>query len=393
MNPNPLEPRRPAQRFLRHQGRIVLPVEPLSPQYTRNHDPKKRAGTRSDLWLVGILLVNLIGLGLIAYKKLPLNLMPQTGALLVVVALGLVVGISGARRRHWLIRVFLVVLGFAAAVAACVLVPSLEGLNLWTAWQETTRQVSQLNNLPVGDAHGFNQGSELRERLLAQFPFLDQFLQGPIDAWTERSVTKWANDLSQSAGGDLAALTTLRQAYQPFWNNQLEKAELEWFERSYHGLAPGDFSLASRIRQSARKDDAWARQTHSWESAWAERTVTVTLTETDRLLLTDPGQASSRLRQVAHDLANLDRYPHLQDKLLAARRKAFLNAFESGKRQARSLLAQDRFQVASDLAQRLHATLLDEAAVSGLADEFAIFCENYRFLADLARQAGKSDPK
>jgi hypothetical protein len=403
MNPNPLEPWQPQERRPRARDPIwapavISPRQPLSPPV-----PPARPATRSDLWLVGILLVNLIGLGLIAWRKLPSNQLPLIASSLGCLALGLCTGITIARFHHVIIRCFFVILGLAFAGAAVLFVPSAElqkinaewkiipGMNLWTAFQETNRQAALLEALPAGDAEGFEEGRQLREAIGKQFPFFEPQLRQPQDAWIARSVPGWERSLAELPPGDVGGFVSLRKAYQPFWSSQLEIAEARWFERTYRDLRPGDFEMARRLRELVNA--SLADSARSWEREWADRTVDAALSDMRPLLQTDPYQVSARLRKIAQNLEVLDRHTAVQEKVLAERRKAFLAVLEAIQRQARMLISNDRYQGLTDLAQEFKKNMEKEATIVGLSKECADFCESCAFLAELARMAGHRDSK
>src|SRR5262249_4726235 len=169
-NPNPLEPWRPVGRTPSPHPSIRLPSPTSSwgPEPPRPSEPAQVL--RMDQLLLVVLLLNLVALGLIAFKKLPFSQAPQILSVLLLVALGLGAGITWARNRHWVIRLTLVAAGIGLAVAAWWFVPTTGGLSLWMAEQEAGRCLAELENLPIGDADAYQKNLDAREETVAQFP-------------------------------------------------------------------------------------------------------------------------------------------------------------------------------------------------------------------------------
>ncbi len=128
-NPNPLERSRLAKRPPPFTDSPPLPAPrpPWMPSLAR---PKREVPTlRLDHILLAILLVNLLVLGAIAIKHLGITQSPQIICMVVAIAFGLVLGVTRARLRHVVVRIWWVVLGVGLAAAAWWFVPTIGGLN------------------------------------------------------------------------------------------------------------------------------------------------------------------------------------------------------------------------------------------------------------------------
>src|SRR5262249_636409 len=178
-------------------------------------------------------------------------------------------GIRAAGNRHWLFRILCVAVGLGLAAGAWWFVPALGGMNLWTAEHEGTRLLAELETMPIGDGKAYQANLAAREAIVTQFPAFENRFEGPAKTWLVRSLDQWEKDLARLPAGNLAGLEELRSGYDPFLSVGLESAELAWFERTYAALKPGDFKTARTVRAHLRKHEFWAKQTRSWEEAWA----------------------------------------------------------------------------------------------------------------------------
>jgi hypothetical protein len=379
---------------------------------------------------------------------LPDSHLPRIVATLLPLGLGLIVAVAVARRCRW----FVGLAWFGAAVGLAVLawcfVPTTSGRNLWSARQEASRLVAELEALPACDRQGYAASKGARQALINDFPefksdveqaedgwanrsaalwesdlgrlepkdaagvealrqayhplFGDRFptlkprLEKAENAWLNRSIAAWENDLEQLKPQDYAGLEALRQAYKPFFRDrvqQLEAAELAWLGRSYSSLPPGNVDAVRRARACWSSRDGGKEEIHGWESAWADRTAAAVVKDVGPGLKKDPDAASTRLRAAADELRDLGEYPAAQEKVLAARRQAVQARLELARIQLRELVAADRYQAAAADADKLATGWEAEARAVGLTDELTRLRQGYAFLADLARQAGKPDPK
>jgi hypothetical protein len=344
-------------------------------------------------------LLNLGLVGAIAFRKLPANLAPPIASVLVLVALGLILGISVARNRHWIIRFFAVAFASGLAFLAWWLVPSWGGVSQWEARNQAARLLNELSALIPGDSDAYQNNLNARNHLLEQFPDYEEQFKKPAAAWLQSSVGKWQTKLSSLSPADFSALGELRKAYEPLFDEEvdsvdvktaLEKAELDWVERTYRSLKPGDFPTAKKLRAIARSDQQWTVQIKSCEDAWAERTVKSVLQETNPLLKSDPQTVALRLRKLAQDLASLDSHDAIQERLKTARLKAFRAALHDAMAKEIECLSQDKYQEIATISHQLKKQLTDEAKTLGVEAELTRFTESCDFIVELARLAGKS---
>jgi hypothetical protein len=338
-----------------------------------------------------ILLVNLVALGAIAIKYLSLVQAPQIVCMVVAVGVGLTLGISWARLRHWSIRAALIAGGLVVAAAAWWFVPTFAGINRWTAENEARRLHAELETMPVGDGVAYQANLEARDRLLAEFPDLGSRFEEISRAWEEQSYEDWKKRLETLAPGDVEGLKKLRDSYAVLHNADLEEAELAWFGRTYTDMTPGDIAVARAARSAIRSHPYWTKQIETWEGAWAARTVAEAVAKAESRLSSDPARASADLHQLAMDLKSLAPHENVQQKLMTARRQAFQASMAATQRQALRLMRDEQYQAASAEVLKLKNELSGEAEALGLDTELAQIVDGYGFLADLARQAGQPD--
>jgi hypothetical protein len=287
-------------------------------------------------------------LAAVAFAQMPSGHTPRILSALALLGLG--VGFAGSAALRWRWRLGLSCLGAGVGLATLAwwLVPTTGGLSLWTAQGAASRHVAELETLAPGDTAGFLQGRAAREQLADQFP-----------------------------------------AFQ----SRLQQAETDWFARTYLHLKPGDFEAASRARASARSNSFWTLWLRLGEADWARRTAEMAIAEAEPMRQTDPARASARLQATARDLAAFGEYPVEQAKLLRARQWACRSRLEVARQEVRKLLAEDRYQAAADLAERLGEEGGREAQAVGEAAELKRFQESCAFLAELSARAKQPPPK
>ena len=116
--------------------------------------------------------------------------------------------------------------------------------------------------------------------------------------------------------------------------------------------------------------------------------------EAKSLSAKDPLKASAQLRVTMEDLASwLDRYPTARKRLLEGRRRIVLDRLDTARKEGRQLIKEDCFQAAEKMAEELLSLWGKEAQVVGIHAELVRLRDSYGYLADLARRAGKKDPK
>jgi hypothetical protein len=393
---NPFEPWRPPPER--------TPTEPRQPPESEQRDTLRRLaferwpsvtspqGLLPSNWLTLFVLVCLGAFGAYLLFALPGHHLPRIAFTLLALALGFGVALSLPNWRRWRTRLACLGAGLGAAALAWWFVPTTNGRNLWTAQAEASECVADLDELAAGDGLGYEAKQKARQALCLDFPEFRPRIEEAERSWLDRSIPYWASALANLAPGDYTGIQNLRPNYQHFPKDPVPAAETAWLERTYRHLAPGDDVGVRRARAEAQSMSAKKEQIGEWERAWAERTITAVVKEVDPALKQKPDQASTRLRQVAHDLAAVGDYPSAQSQLLAARRRAAQARLELARQELRALIAADRFAEAASTAAKLTTDWDAEARALDLANDFTRLRDSYAFLADLARQA-KPDAK
>jgi hypothetical protein len=250
-----------------------------------------------------------------------------------------------------------------------------------------------LEHLPVGDGKAYLTNREARDRLTSQFPEFEPAFSQPARVWEERSLDHWERELDKLPAGDLAGMESLRAHYEPFLEARLEEAELQWFERSYGALKADEIEPAAALRLAGRPHDLWEDKLGDWEDQWSSRAAAAAIKDAKPYLETDPMRASRNLRQFAIDLRPFKHSAKAVKALHAARREAFKAVLHRAQEQACTHVADEQYQTAADLANRLSTEMEREAKDLGVEGQLESFREGFGFLADLARQAKKSDSR
>jgi hypothetical protein len=292
-------------------------------------------------------------------SELPAGHEPRIVGVLAPTGLGLALGIWLAFKRRWGACLASVVGGLTLAALAWWFMPTIEGLSLWEANQQAGRLAAELDQTPAGDLPGYTSAEPDRERLARLFPAYEQVIHGAEARWGQRTAAALREDLEKLPPGDVAGYQKGTEA----------RAELG---RMFKDLKP---------------------QLEAAELAWGERTATAAVSRAEPLFQTDPTRAVAQLRQAARDLAAARPNPWAEERLLAARKRAVLACLEDARRRSRELIKADRFQAAAEVAKRLTDTVGVEADTVGVSSELVRFQESQQFLAELARSAGKADPK
>jgi hypothetical protein len=379
---NPFEPWRPPG--------VDRPAPPVPSQSDRHPLPAPQKSRPPVLLILG---VGLAVLALIAFTQLPVSHGPRILAALLLLGIGTGVAITAVHKGGWRVRLSCLGAGVGLAVLAWWFVPTTGGLSLWSARRGADRLVTELEQLPAGDAAGCLKWRPEQEQLVTQFPEFRERLQQAADAWTARSVKKWQGDLGNLPAQDYAGLETLRASYRPFRNEALEAAEREWLERTFLHLGPGDYAAAAGARGCARPNEPWTTSVRTWEERWAGRTVDAAVADVEPLLKNDPARASNQLQAAARDLAAFGKYPAAQNKLLLARRQAFRSRLEAARREVLTLLSKDQYEAAADLAKRLGEDAGPEAQFVGQGADLKDFQDSCAFWAELSARAKQPSPK
>jgi hypothetical protein len=434
--------RSPAVTRLRSLDAASLPFpffkEPVMPGHNggSNQPAPPARGLSCVVLPLGFLVLVAAGVYLISH--LPAGHWLRVLGVLVPLVLGFWLTVALVRHQKAMAGLVALAVGGVLAALAWWFVPTAQGLSLRSAQQENVRLVAELRDLPAGATAGYQKNQDQRATLVEQYPEFRPELEEAEKAWVERSRAQWLHELEQLPLCDLAAFRTLtsqykglpdlflgkaeeqwvrrsqeqwqkevtalkagdfarfqalRATYDPFLDERLQTAEMAWFERTYRELPPGDFAAAGRARALLRHDLTSDPRIRLWQANWVGRTVDAALKETDRLVKTDPVQASKQLIRLSQNLEELGKFPDLQRRILDGRRQAVQASLETTRQDVRSRIAADRFQEAANRADHLVRELGEEAQAVGLQEEIVKFRDSYRFLADLARQAGKQDPK
>ncbi len=247
--------------------------------------------------------------------------------------------------------------------------------------------------MPIGDGTAYEANLAAQQRLIAEFPELAVGFEESTKAWEQLSVDEWKRQLRELPPGDFTSFKTLRDNYTKVPGGELDDEELNWFKRTYDAMKSGDIDAARAARAVLRSDPYWAKQVQRWEESWATRTIADAITKAESRAKSDPIGASGKLHEIAMDLAQLG----LQEKALAKLKVQRMQTFQAGlaatQREALDLLKKGRYQSALAVTEKLKKELANEAKALRQETELAQLVDSYGFLADLARQAGKSDPK
>lgn len=345
---------------------------------------------RHEEWLV-VSIYGLIAIaGMIAFGRLPASHFPRVLGAMLLTGVGLVAGV-GVARRKW-VRVLCLGAALALAVLVWFFMPTTRGMNWWTARHETHRLADMVNALPDCDVAAFLAGRDDRDRFMSHFPEFRAPVQEAVDAWQQRSVSQWQVELERLDVADLPSFQQLRERYDPFFDSRLEEFEIAWLDRAWGKIPAGDFQAVQKVRALSRSSDAWVQYTRGWEATWADRTAQAAIAQTEPLLAVNPALASARLRQTTLDLRNLMQ-PGTLNRLLAARRRAYLNHWDKVRNRVREDILAERYQAAARNAKQFQAETFDEAKLHGVDAEVVGFQKSCDFWPALARVANKPDPK
>ncbi len=163
-------------------------------------------------------------------------------------------------------------------------------------------------------------------------------------------------------------------------------------------LAPGDragFARGVPKRHEVQKEFPEHRD-RLWraEVDWVGRTIDTVLADVRPLLAKEPAEVSRRLRALGAEFAaQLTVAQAVRARLEEGRQQAVLARFQLAKQEVKDLVAKERFAAAVDVAERLAADVGAEARAVGASAEIDRFCASCRFIAEVARRAGKDKAK
>lgn len=255
-NVNPFEPWRPPQAAVPpplHVGRPWRPpppppahaaeeplvVEPVDPpprnKPLRRPSPPKRPQDRTDLpsprrtpvsqWAAFVVLAVLGFLCLDSVGWLRGTHAPRLMAL--GASAGIFVGMAVNHRRGWHRRLRGMAIALALAGIALWFVPTLRGVNLWSAY----RQIEALRGLPAGAVAEYQRGAAARRTLVEEFPSFAANLRAAEQAWLRRTVDEAINKADRQLDNDpdtaLAQLHQLDEQLAPLEHYASVRKELE----------------------------------------------------------------------------------------------------------------------------------------------------------------------
>jgi hypothetical protein len=294
----------------------------------------------------------------------------------------------------------------------------------WAA--RSARHVAdELAKLPANDLNAFRNGKALRDLLREEFPARAGTVAQAERAWGERSAAGLVANIEAVPAGDCDGLVRFREQVKqltdelPNTQARLLQAEQVWSERTGEHLEKrlsklplDDWAGYERIGGEHRRVrellPALAPRLDAAEWAWAERVVDDAVSKSRPLLEKEPLKVSETLRGLAvkFDRSGFlalrpDQPPQAPDgapamtrsKLIKVRLEAARAALTAAQRQARQLIREDRYQAALAVAEQTDEKLGNEARALGLGDELTRFRETCAFVARLAKEAGKEDPK
>lgn len=136
---------------------------------------------------------------------------------LLAVTVSFTFGLAPASPRTWASRLTWMATGLALAGLSAWFVPTLRGVNLWSAY----RQVEELRTLPAGEIAEYQRGAVDRRILIAEFPSFTSDIRAAETAWLRRTVDEVIENAERQADRDpQAALATLQR-----WNEDLKNSD------------------------------------------------------------------------------------------------------------------------------------------------------------------------
>jgi hypothetical protein len=393
-----------------------------------------------------LLLIGLGGLAIVLGAQLPKGHITRVAAAALALAIGAGAAISAARNCRWRVRLAWLGAGLAGAVAAWVFVPTTQGLSLWSARAEAERQESELEHLQAGDTAGFLRQATDRTRLMEQFTSFQPRIQKAENAWLERSVARWEDDLKKLAAQDLKPFLSIHDAAQEVlgqlqakdfrdrltraevgWlerrvalyekeldklpvqqferfktaradhghmpdlglsvapvSGRVAKAEKDWIARTFASLPAGDYEAARKARECCPAELRDGDWLPSLEVAWAGRTADAVAQKAQPFLATNPVKASSLLCQAAKDLAGFGDFAAVQDRLRKERRLAVASRVKAAQTEFQKWIKANRDEKINVVADRLVKDIAQEARDVDLEKPVKEFCATCRAWAELA---------
>jgi len=301
-------------------------------------------------FILGVL--GLAGLGWLGGTHLP-----RVFLTLLAVAIGFTIGLWVAHRHSWYARLGWMAGGLALAGLAGWFVPTIGGVNLWSAY----RQVNELHDLPAGDVAGYVRGVEGRRELVSEFPTFAADVTAAERAWFRRTIDEAIEEADGQMETDphkaLAALRQLNAELARLEHYPLVRSELEAARR--RALQTCEKVALEQVEKLLGKKqfDAVAQRGAFWDGEL--------LAEADAL----DAKVDSR------------------EQLLSKRRQALAARLEAARKEIHGLVEKDRFQALAKVRVKLAKNLGDEAKAVGMAKELDDLCVVCEAFGGLARQA------
>jgi hypothetical protein len=216
--------------------------------------------------------------------------------------------------------------------------------------------------------------------------------QVPVDDGI--AITGWRKDRQAAEKAARSTVEPLRQA-EGRWLDETVAAVLKDVEPQAAQQPEQVFARLERTRTTYAELFADHPETVKTLTAGEGRCLqaVVDLAVAEASKQVNPAAASARLRMTATTCARLfERHEGPAKTLREARRAAVNAALQKAGTEARTLFKADRIQAAASLTERLYKDFGPDAEAVGLAGAVIRFRDEWGYLADLARQAGKLDP-
>jgi hypothetical protein len=323
------------------------------------------------------------------------------------------------------VRLGWVAAGLVGALAVRWFVPTTDGVSLWGA----TRLASETEAIPVDDLDRYRSEEGRRQTAIRRFPGLETEIADAERAWLRRRVDAAIQDADRllpadpiqaseslrKLAGDLAKLDhwkdvrdVLREARQRTVRGavnavgaelkaQLDRGDPAGVADTARRLVDGPDGLDAKAGEVGLEDDARRGLTEL-----RARAVQVRLKAAEERL----GPAAARgeytavrdgARKADAELAGEAKVAgvgaEVSARLWAVRRQAVRACLDAARREVATLLAKDRFQAIAALGERLGNVLRQEAEAVGSGGDLDQFRQACQTFGDLARQAGRADPK
>jgi hypothetical protein len=380
------------------------------------HQPPCRPDQKAVV--LGVLL--LVVLGLVVLGGLGGEHLPRVFFACLSAGAGWVVGVSLARRRPLRVRMGWVAAGLLGALAVRWFMPTTDGVSLWDA----ARMASATDFAPGDNAQRYRR--TVAER---RFPEYAGEIAAAESAWLRRRVDGAIRDAdrllledpvraSESLRGlarELCRLqrwgevrNTLLTARQRVVLDAVKAVHAELEAQLNRGDPAGVADTAGRLVDAPDGLATEAREVGVWDDARrqladvrtralrsrlkaAEERLGATLARGEYTVVADGARDAAAELGAEAKVVGLE--GEVRDRLRAVRRQAVRACLEAARHEVAALLARDRFQAIAALGERLGKVMREEAEAVGEAGELEQLRQGCAVLGELARPAGRADPK